>query len=107
MLQNEYLVQENAKDELIQKKEESKIVKEESTSESKEDSVEKNTKQEKINQDKDIKKESLTQGISQNTIDNELTYITPQKKIIMRDRCQPESTITLNEYLYYWTTFIR
>ena len=49
--------QENAKDELIQT-EESKIVKEESTSESKEDSVEKNTKQEKINQDKDIKKES-------------------------------------------------
>ena len=50
-------LQENAKDELIQT-EESKIVKEESTSESKEDSVEKNTKQEKINQDKDIKKES-------------------------------------------------
>ena len=39
-------------------KEESKIVKEESTSESKEDYVEKNTKQAKINQDKDIKKES-------------------------------------------------
>ena len=50
-------LQENAKDELIQT-EESKIVKEESTSESKEDSVEKNTKQEKINKDKDIKKES-------------------------------------------------
>ena len=50
-------LQENVKDELIQT-EESKIVKEESTSESKEDSVEKNTKQEKINQDKDIKKES-------------------------------------------------
>ena len=50
-------LQENAKDELIQT-EESKIVKEESTSESKEDSVKKNTKQEKINQDKDIKKES-------------------------------------------------
>ena len=25
----------------------------------------------------------------------------PQKKIILRDRCQPESTITLEEYLYY------
>ena len=25
----------------------------------------------------------------------------PQKKIIMRDRCQPESTISLKEYLYY------
>ena len=51
-------LQENAKDKLIQTKEESKIVKEESTSESKEDSVKKNTKQEKINQDKNIKKES-------------------------------------------------
>ena len=51
-------LQENTKEEVIQTKEESKIVKEESTSESKEDSVEKNTKQEKINQDKDIKKES-------------------------------------------------
>ena len=51
-------LQENAKDKLIQTKEESKVVKEESTSESKEDSVKKNTKQEKINQDKDIKKES-------------------------------------------------
>ena len=43
---------------MIQTKEESKIVKEESTSESKEDPVKKNTKQAKINQDKDIKKES-------------------------------------------------
>ena len=51
-------LQDNAKDELIQTKEESKIVKEESTSESKEDPVKKNTKQAKINQDKDIKKES-------------------------------------------------
>ena len=25
----------------------------------------------------------------------------PQRKIIMRDRCQPESTITFKEYLYY------
>ena len=25
----------------------------------------------------------------------------PQEKIILRDRCQPESTITLDEYLYY------
>ena len=46
-------LQENAKDELTQTKEESKTVKKESSSESKENSVEKNTKQ-----DKDIKKES-------------------------------------------------
>ena len=48
-----------------------------------------------------IKKEALKEGISQNTINIELLDISPQKKIIMRDRCQPESTITLNEYLYY------
>ena len=51
-------LQENAKDELIQTKEESIIVKEESANVPKEVSVEKNTKQVKINQDKDIKKES-------------------------------------------------
>ena len=51
-------LQENAKDELIQTKEESKIVKEESANDPKEVSVEKNTKQVRINQDKDIKKES-------------------------------------------------
>ena len=49
----------------------------------------------------DIKKEALKEGISQNTIDAELSNVFPQKKIIMRDRCQPESTITLKEYLYY------
>ena len=30
-----------------------------------------------------------------------LSDVKPQKKIILRDRCQPESTITLKEYLYY------
>ena len=49
----------------------------------------------------EIKKEALKEGISQNIIDAELSDVTPQKKIIMRDRCQPESTITLKEYLYY------
>ena len=49
----------------------------------------------------EIKKEALKEGISQNTIDAELSDVSPQKKIIMRDRCQPESTITLKEYLYY------
>ena len=48
-----------------------------------------------------IKKEALKEGISQSTIDAELSDVSPQKKIIMRDRCQPESTITLKEYLYY------
>ena len=49
----------------------------------------------------EIKKEALKEGISQNIIDVELSDVTPQEKIIMRDRCQPESTITLKEYLYY------
>ena len=49
----------------------------------------------------DVKLEALSLGISRKTIDDELTNIEPQKKIIMRDRCQPESTITLDEYLYY------
>ena len=48
-----------------------------------------------------IKKEALDKGISQNTISKHLSNVQPQSKIIMRDRCQPESTITLNEYLYY------
>ncbi len=49
----------------------------------------------------EIKKEALDIGISKKTIKNELTSVLPQKKIIMRDRCQPESTITLAEYLFY------
>jgi membrane-bound lytic murein transglycosylase B len=49
----------------------------------------------------DVKLEALSLGISKKTIDQELKNIEPQKKIIMRDRCQPESTITLGEYLYY------
>jgi len=50
---------------------------------------------------KDVKLEALKLGISIKTIKKELNNIQPQKKIIMRDRCQPESTITLNEYIYY------
>ena len=49
----------------------------------------------------EVKKEAKQKGISEKTIKNELSNINPQKKIIMRDRCQPESTITLEEYLYY------
>ena len=30
-----------------------------------------------------------------------MSDVKPQEKIILRDRCQPESTITLEEYLYY------
>ena len=48
-----------------------------------------------------IKIEAINEGISKKTIENELKDIKPQKKIILRDRCQPESRITLKEYLYY------
>tara|TARA_Y100000590_G_scaffold322118_1_gene364722 strand:+ start:1804 stop:2880 length:1077 start_codon:yes stop_codon:yes gene_type:complete len=48
-----------------------------------------------------IKKEALDIGISESTINSELMIRKPQSKIILRDRCQPESTITLEEYLYY------
>ncbi len=40
-------------------------------------------------------------GISNKTIESELNKVKPASKIIMRDRCQVESTITLNEYLFY------
>ena len=48
-----------------------------------------------------IKKEAIEIGISKKTLNQELDKVQPQSKIILRDRCQPESTITLNEYLYY------
>jgi len=48
-----------------------------------------------------ISKESLDNGISQKTIELELSNLKPLEKIIMRDRCQPESTITFKEYIYY------
>ena len=47
-----------------------------------------------------IKKEALERGISQNTISNNLNDVKPQSKIIMRDRCQPASTMTLDCLLY-------
>ena len=49
----------------------------------------------------DIKIEAIQIGISENTVLTALKNVKPQSKIIMRDRCQPESTITLDEYLYY------
>ena len=49
----------------------------------------------------DVKIEAISIGISENTVNKTFANIEPQSKIIMRDRCQPESTITLKEYLYY------
>ena len=51
-----------------------------------------------------IKHEAIEKGISQNTISQHLNNILPQSKIIMRDRCQPASTMTLDEYLFYTIT---
>jgi len=49
----------------------------------------------------DVRKEAKEKNISDKTINLHLSNVKPQKKIILRDRCQPESTITLNEYLFY------
>ena len=43
---------------------------------------------------------ALEAGISRETI-NKLNHIKAQSKILLRDKCQIESTITLDEYLYY------
>jgi membrane-bound lytic murein transglycosylase B len=48
-----------------------------------------------------VRTEAIDNGISIRTIEIYLSNVKPQKKIILRDRCQPESTITLKEYLYY------
>ena len=48
-----------------------------------------------------IKLEAIQNGILQEIVFNSLENVRPQSKIIMRDRCQPESTITLDEYLFY------
>ena len=49
----------------------------------------------------DVRLEAKEKNISEKTINLYLSNVKPQKKIILRDRCQPESTITLKEYLYY------
>ena len=50
----------------------------------------------------EIKLEAINkENISEETVSFALNDVKPQKKIILRDRCQPESTITLEEYLYY------
>ena len=49
----------------------------------------------------EVRKEAIDIGISKESVDLYLSNVKPQKKIILRDRCQPESTITLKEYLYY------
>ena len=51
-----------------------------------------------------IKQEALEKGITEVTISNNLNDVLPQSKIIMRDRCQPASTMTLDEYLFYTVT---
>ena len=50
---------------------------------------------------RDVRKEAKDKNISEKTINLYLSDVKPQEKIILRDRCQPESTITLKEYLYY------
>ena len=49
----------------------------------------------------EVRIEALDIGISNESVNFYLSDVKPQKKIILRDRCQPESTITLKEYLYY------
>ena len=49
----------------------------------------------------EMKIKALESGISQKIINQELDHVKPASKIIMRDRCQVESQISLNEYLYY------
>ena len=49
----------------------------------------------------DVRNEAKDKNISEKTINLYLSDVKPQEKIILRDRCQPESTITLEEYLYY------
>jgi len=49
----------------------------------------------------EIRTEAKEKNISEKTINLYLSNVKPQKKIILRDRCQPESTITLKEYLFY------
>ena len=52
----------------------------------------------------EVRKEALDIGISHKSVNFYLSDVKPQKKIILRDRCQPESTITLKEYLYFEST---
>jgi len=44
---------------------------------------------------------ALNEGISEKTIDDVLSDVEPSSKILLRDKCQVESTISLDEYLYY------
>ena len=47
----------------------------------------------------DVRNEAKDKNISEKTINLYLSDVKPQEKIILRDRCQPESTITLEEYI--------
>ena len=47
-----------------------------------------------------ISKEAVELGINKEIVANEIQTLIPLEKIILRDRCQPESTITFQEYIY-------
>ena len=47
----------------------------------------------------DISNEAINYGINEVIVKNEISKLKPIKKIIQRDRCQPESTISFKEYL--------
>ena len=49
----------------------------------------------------DVRLEAKEKNISDKTINLYLSNVKPQKKIILRDRCQPESQISFDEYVYY------
>ena len=50
---------------------------------------------------KEITKEAINYGINRKIAEKEFSNLKPLEKIILRDRCQPESTISFKEYLYY------
>ena len=48
-----------------------------------------------------ISNEAIENNISKEIVNQELLNQKPLEKIILRDRCQPESTISFKEYVYY------
>ncbi len=47
----------------------------------------------------DFKRDAVSQGISQNTLDDAFAETQPLERVLVLDRKQPESTLTLDEYL--------
>ena len=47
----------------------------------------------------DFKRDAASQGISQNTLDDAFAETKPLERVLVLDRKQPESTLTLDEYL--------